>query len=92
MWSQTTKNEIAAEEVDMAIGGDQAGSIRLPSSWCGCVGLKPTFGLVPVTGSLGMEPSVDYVGPMASNVTDVAKLLEVIAGYDGGRDHRQNLT
>jgi len=37
----------------MAIGGDQAGSIRLPSSWCGCVGLKPTFGLVPVTGSLG---------------------------------------
>jgi len=37
-----------------------------------------------------MEPSVDHVGPMASNVTDVAKLLEVIAGYDGGRDHRQN--
>jgi len=37
----------------MAIGGDQGGSIRLPSSWCGCVGLKPTFGLVPVTGSLG---------------------------------------
>ncbi|KAF6039365.1 hypothetical protein EB796_002329 [Bugula neritina] len=81
---------VAAGDVDMAIGGDQGGSIRLPSSWCGCVGLKPTFGLVPVTGSLGMEPSVDHVGPMASNVTDVAKLLEVIAGYDGGRDHRQN--
>ncbi|KAF6039368.1 hypothetical protein EB796_002332 [Bugula neritina] len=81
---------IAAGEVDMAIGGDTGGSIRLPSSWCGCVGLKPTFGLVPVTGSLGLEPSLDHLGPMASNVTDVAKLLEVIAGYDGGRDHRQN--
>jgi len=45
--------QIAAGEVDMAIGGDTGGSIRLPSSWCGCVGLKPTFGLVPVTGSLG---------------------------------------
>ncbi|KAF6025113.1 hypothetical protein EB796_016592 [Bugula neritina] len=81
---------VATGEVDMAIGGDQGGSIRMPSCWSGCVGLKATFGLVPVTGSLGLEPSFDHLGPMASNVTDVAKLLEVIAGYDDGRDHRQN--
>ncbi|KAF6025108.1 hypothetical protein EB796_016587 [Bugula neritina] len=81
---------VATGEVDMAIGGDQGGSVRLPSCWSGCVGLKATFGLVPVTGSLGCEPSFDHLGPMASNVTDAAKLLEVIAGYDDGRDHRQN--
>ncbi|XP_067945428.1 amidase-like isoform X2 [Watersipora subatra] len=80
---------VATGEVDMALGGDQGGSIRLPSCWTGCVGLKPTWGLVPVTGSLGMMPAVDHIGPMASTVTDVALLLEVIAGFDDGRDHRQ---
>lgn len=40
-------------EVDMALGGDQGGSVRMPASWSGCVGLKPTFGLVPCTGSIG---------------------------------------
>jgi len=45
--------QVATGEVDMAIGGDQGGSIPMPSCWSGCVGLKATFGLVPVTGSLG---------------------------------------
>ena len=43
----------ALGEVDMAIGGDQGGSVRMPAAWTGCVGLKPTFGLVPVSGAIG---------------------------------------
>ena len=64
-------------EVDMALGGDQGGSIRMPAAWTGIVGLKPTFGLVPYTGILGAEPCVDHVGPMARTVADCALLLGV---------------
>jgi amidase len=73
---------VATRQVDMAIGADQAGSIRIPSSWCGIFGLKPTRGLVPYTGIIGMDPLIDHVGPMASSVYDLALLLEVIAGKD----------
>lgn len=72
----------ALGEVDVAIGGDQAGSIRIPSAWCGIVGLKPTQGLVPYTGIVPLEMSLDHVGPMATSVADVALTLEVIAGED----------
>lgn len=75
--------------MDMALGGDQGGSIRIPSSSCGIVGLKPTFGLVPYTGIISIIRSVDHVGPMARNVTDCARLLTAIAGYDDGKDDRQ---
>ena len=74
---------VAAGEVDMAIGGDQAGSIRIPASHCGIVGLKPTFGLVPYTGIAPLEITLDTCGPMTANVRDNALLLEVIAGPDG---------
>jgi amidase len=74
---------VAAGEVDMAIGGDQAGSIRIPASHCGIVGLKPTFGLVPYTGIAPLEITLDTCGPMTANVRDNAVLLEVIAGPDG---------
>jgi amidase len=74
---------VAAGEVDMAIGGDQAGSIRIPASFCGIVGLKPTFGLVPYTGIAPLEMTLDVCGPMTANVRDNALLLEVIAGPDG---------
>lgn len=74
---------LAAGECDMAIGGDQGGSVRIPGSWCGVFGLKPTWGLVPYTGAFPIEPSLDHLGPMANNVTDIATLLEVIAGRDG---------
>jgi len=74
---------LAAGEVDAAIGGDQAGSIRIPASWCGVFGLKPTIGLVPYSGVLGMDPTIDHIGPMANSVHDLALLLEVIAGRDG---------
>src|SRR5438105_14894626 len=74
---------VAAGEVDMAMGGDQAGSIRIPASHCGIVGLKPTFGLVPYTGIGGLEITIDAAGPMTATVRDNALLLEVIAGPDG---------
>ena len=74
---------LATGEVDMAIGGDQGGSIRIPSSWCGVVGLKPTYGLVPYTGAFPIEMTLDHVGPMARTVRDVAALLAVVAGADG---------
>src|ERR1700686_2439489 len=73
---------VAASEVDMAIGGDQAGSIRIPASHCGIVGLKPTYGLVPYTGIAPLEITLDTCGPMTSGVRDNALLLEVIAGPD----------
>lgn len=74
---------VAAGDVDMAIGGDQAGSIRLPASFSGIVGLKPTFGLVPYTGIAPLEMTIDTCGPMTANVRDNALLLEVLAGPDG---------
>jgi len=74
---------VAAGEVDLAIGGDQGGSIRVPASFCGVVGMKPTHGLVPYTGIVSIEPSIDHAGPITANVADNARLLEVIAGPDG---------
>jgi len=70
------------DDIDLAIGGDQGGSIRIPSSWCGVVGLKPTHSLVPYTGCIGIDPTFDHAGPMGRTVADVALLLEVIAGQD----------
>jgi amidase len=74
---------VASGEVEMAIGTDGGGSIRIPSSWCGIYGLKPTFGLVPYTGVLDNEPTTDHIGPMGRTVTDLALLLDAIAGRDG---------
>src|SRR5919206_4558419 len=74
---------VAAGECDMAIGGDQGGSIRIPSSYSGAVGLKPTYGLVPYTGVFPIELTLDHVGPIAQSTADCALLLEVIAGPDG---------
>lgn len=74
---------VAAGEVDMAIGCDQGGSIRVPASFCGVVGMKPTHGLVPYTGILSLEPTIDHAGPITRNVADNALLLQAIAGPDG---------
>lgn len=74
---------VGSGEVEMAIGGDQGGSIRMPSSWSGCYGMKPTHGLVPYTGVMPIESTIDHVGPMTTNVADNALLLEVLAGEDG---------
>ena len=74
---------VAAGEVDMAIAGDQGGSIRIPSSNCGVYGMKPTHGLVPYTGVMPIEQTIDHLGPVTNNVADNASLLEVLAGEDG---------
>ena len=70
------------EDIDITIGGDQGGSIRIPASWCGVVGLKPTHGLVPYTGIVGLDHTFDHAGPMARSAADVALALEAIAGKD----------
>jgi len=74
---------VAAGEIDMAIGGDQGGSIRMPSSYCGCYGMKPTHGLVPYTGIMPIEATIDHTGPITATVHDNALMLEAIAGEDG---------
>jgi amidase len=74
---------VALGEADVAIGCDQGGSIRMPSSFSGTYGLKPTWGLVPYTGVMPIEICVDHIGPMTASVADNALLLEVLAGDDG---------
>ncbi|KAH9833949.1 amidase signature enzyme [Teratosphaeria destructans] len=71
------------EAADMAVGGDQGGSIRLPAAYSGVYGLKPTHGLVPYTGIASLNPLIDHTGPMTRSIDDAALLLSVIAGYDG---------
>lgn len=75
---------IAAGQVDIAFGGDQSGSIRIPAAWCGTVGLKPTFGLVSHYGvTYDVDQSVDHVGPLAGSVRDAALAFQAVAGFDG---------
>ena len=75
---------VAAGLVAGALGSDTAGSIRIPSSCCGVVGLKPTWGRVPATGVWPLSWSCDHVGPIAATVADVALLDEVLAAEPGG--------
>lgn len=79
---------VATGQVDLAMGGDQGGSIRIPASMCGIVGLKPTWGLVPYSGILSLEATIDHAGPMARSCKDAALLLEAIAGPDGIDDRQ----
>lgn len=81
---------VATGDVDMALGGDQAGSIRIPAAWSGVVGLKPTYGLVPYSGIMSSEFTVDHTGPMTRTVADNALLLEAIAGADGIDPRQKN--
>jgi amidase len=74
---------VAAGDVELAIGGDQGGSIRVPAALCGVVGLKPTWGLVPYTGIAPLDLALDHAGPITGNVRDNARMLAAIAGPDG---------
>jgi Asp-tRNA(Asn)/Glu-tRNA(Gln) amidotransferase A subunit family amidase len=65
-----------------AVGTDTAGSIRLPAAYCGCVGLKPTYGRVSARGVIPLSWSYDHVGPIARSVWDAGAMLQVLAGYD----------
>ena len=73
---------VAADQTIAAIGSETAGSIRQPASWCGIVGLKPTYGRVSRYGVVAMGSSLDSPGPMTKTVEDGALLLNVIAGND----------
>jgi amidase len=74
---------VACGDVKMAIGGDQGGSIRVPSALCGTVGMKPSWGLVPYTGIGPIEVTIDHTGPITADVRDNARMLAVLAGPDG---------
>ncbi len=73
---------IAARLAFGALGTDTGGSVRMPASYCGIVGLKPTYGLVPIKGILPLTLSLDHCGPMTRTVEDTALMLNVMAGYD----------
>jgi len=73
---------VAADEAVAALGSDTGGSIRLPAAFCGCVGLKPTYGMVSRYGLTAFASSLDQIGPLTKTVKDSAILLTAIAGKD----------
>ena len=73
---------VAANEAFIALGSDTGGSIRQPASYCGVVGMKPTYGTVSRYGLIAYGSSLDQIGPLAKDVTDCATILEMIAKHD----------
>jgi aspartyl-tRNA(Asn)/glutamyl-tRNA(Gln) amidotransferase subunit A len=74
---------IAAGDVELALGTDSGGSIRIPAAWCGIVGFKPTFGLVPADGCFPLATTYDHVGPMAASVDGCIELMRaLVPGFE----------
>jgi aspartyl-tRNA(Asn)/glutamyl-tRNA(Gln) amidotransferase subunit A len=82
--SSGSGSALAAGMVPLALGTDTGGSVRNPAGACGIVGLKPTYGLVSRRGVFPLSFTLDHVGPMARSVSDVAMMLDAIAGHDAG--------
>ena len=82
---------VASCEATLALGSDTGGSIRLPASFCGIVGMKPTYGRVSRYGLIAFASSLDQIGPFARTVEDAANLLEVISGHDPNDSTSLNL-
>jgi amidase len=73
---------VAAGECDWALATDQGGSTRVPAAFCGVVGLKPTWGLVPYDGAIPVEATLDHIGLLTATVADNRRMLEVVAGEE----------
>jgi aspartyl-tRNA(Asn)/glutamyl-tRNA(Gln) amidotransferase subunit A len=80
--SSGSASSVASGFVAAAIGTDTGGSVRIPASYCGITGLKPTYGLVPKSGCIPLAYSLDTIGPMANSAHDCALILQEIAGHD----------
>jgi aspartyl-tRNA(Asn)/glutamyl-tRNA(Gln) amidotransferase subunit A len=74
-----------------SLGTDTGGSIRIPAAVCGCVGFKPTYGLISVSGVVALAPSFDHVGPLCRCVADAATVIDVIAGLKVSRELRKGV-
>ncbi|MEF8788642.1 MAG: amidase [Haloarculaceae archaeon] len=73
---------VGAGDVDVALGSDTGGSVRIPAAFCGVVGVKPSWGVVPRFGFVELAYSLDHIGPLARDVETAARTLDVIAGFD----------
>lgn len=81
--SSGSASAVAGRILRTAIGTDTGGSIRAPANYCGVIGLKPTFGLVPMAGVLPLSPSLDHAGPLSATVMEAALTLDALAGLSG---------